>query len=314
MMPMMMAAMRLPIIRVLLELAWSPCHTPWGSPASASDRNSSPGVHIGTFLAGSPARRGPLSSSARTDRPRPRVRLLPLSPAARPDALPALEVGALARPAAARLGLAAEPSRRRAPPAPPRGRVRPPAVRPAGPAARPARRGGRPATGELGARRHRAHHRVARAALARAPGRRLFVALEAVADQPEHRRPQADEQRAPLRVAALVLIDRLGADPQRDAEPDAPERGGVEGPAGEAGVMDRLRDHGRRATRVARPHASPSLAAPAPRHGHPLAGGRRPDVVELHVAHHAAAPRRGGGPGRRHRPRPATAARRRGPG
>ena len=37
-----------------------------------------------------------------------------------------------------------------------------------------------------------------------------------------------DEQRAPLGVAALVLVDGLGADPQSDAEIDARERGDVQ--------------------------------------------------------------------------------------
>ena len=44
--------------------------------------------------------------------------------------------------------------------------------------------------------------------------------LEGVPDQPEARRPQTDEQRAPLGVAPLVLVDGLGPDPQRDAQPD----------------------------------------------------------------------------------------------
>jgi hypothetical protein len=43
--------------------------------------------------------------------------------------------------------------------------------------------------------------------------RKLFLALERVADQPDRRRPQADEQRAAFGVAALVLVDGLGSDP-----------------------------------------------------------------------------------------------------
>ena len=46
----------------------------------------------------------------------------------------------------------------------------------------------------------------------------LFLALEGVADQPDQGWPQADEEGPALGVAALVLVDRLGADPQRDAE------------------------------------------------------------------------------------------------
>jgi MFS family permease len=41
-------------------------------------------------------------------------------------------------------------------------------------------------------------------------------ALKRVADEPEHRRPQANEQRAPLGVTPLVLVDGRGADRERD--------------------------------------------------------------------------------------------------
>jgi len=40
-----------------------------------------------------------------------------------------------------------------------------------------------------------------------------FRALDRVAHQPEHGRPQADEQGPALGVTALVLVNRLGADP-----------------------------------------------------------------------------------------------------
>jgi hypothetical protein len=47
-----------------------------------------------------------------------------------------------------------------------------------------------------------------------------LVALDRIADEPEHRWPQPDEEGAPLRVAAHVLIDGLGPDPQADAQTD----------------------------------------------------------------------------------------------
>src|SRR3954454_8607206 len=71
------------------------------------------------------------------------------------------------------------------------------------------------------------------------------------------------------------------------------------------------------------PHDAPSpLARPPPDHGDPLAGGHCADLLELHVADHAAAPqrgdhRRGAGPAaapRRRGPRGAAAAPRRGRG
>ena len=88
-------------------------------------------------------------------------------------------------------------------------------------------------------------------ARARQRWRRLSVAsaaraaLERVADEPEHRRPQAHEQGAPLGVAALVLVDGLGADPQSDAEIDARERGCVVVPVTQPGAIESLGQHAR---------------------------------------------------------------------
>jgi hypothetical protein len=48
----------------------------------------------------------------------------------------------------------------------------------------------------------------------------LFAPAQGVADQPEQWRPEPDEKGTALGVAAFVLADRLGADPERDAEPD----------------------------------------------------------------------------------------------
>src|SRR5688572_25311630 len=59
----------------------------------------------------------------------------------------------------------------------------------------------------------------------------LLVTLDGVADHPEHRRPQPDEQRPALGVPALLLIHRLRADPQRHAEPDRRQRSHVEMPS-----------------------------------------------------------------------------------
>jgi len=73
-----------------------------------------------------------------------------------------------------------------------------------------------------------------------------LAALKRVADEPEHRRPEAHEQRAPLGVAPLVLVDRLGADPECDAESDARERGDVAVPAAESEIVQGLGQHGGR--------------------------------------------------------------------
>jgi hypothetical protein len=43
------------------------------------------------------------------------------------------------------------------------------------------------------------------------------VLLHGASDQAEHRRPETDEERAPFRIAPLVLIDRPGPDPVVEA-------------------------------------------------------------------------------------------------
>jgi hypothetical protein len=58
------------------------------------------------------------------------------------------------------------------------------------------------------------------------------LSFQRVADLPERRRPETDEQSAPFSVAAFVLVDRLGTDPEADAEADRAQRERVKmGPA-----------------------------------------------------------------------------------
>src|SRR5919206_484346 len=73
-----------------------------------------------------------------------------------------------------------------------------------------------------------------------------LVALERVADEPEHRRPQPDEQRPALGVPALLLVDGLRPDPERDAEAYA--RGGrrLQVPAAQPGAVKWLGQHAAR--------------------------------------------------------------------
>jgi hypothetical protein len=50
-----------------------------------------------------------------------------------------------------------------------------------------------------------------------------FVSTQRFANQPEHWRPQADEQSSAFRVSPFVLADGLGTDPEDDAEQDGPD-------------------------------------------------------------------------------------------
>jgi len=68
-------------------------------------------------------------------------------------------------------------------------------------------------------------------------------AVDGVADQPEHRRPEAHEQRPSLSVPAFVLAHRLCADPQDDAQGDRTQRHRVEGPAARFDLPQRLTEH-----------------------------------------------------------------------
>jgi hypothetical protein len=70
-----------------------------------------------------------------------------------------------------------------------------------------------------------------------------LVPLHPVSDQPEHRRPQADEERAALGVPAFLLVNCLGANPEPDAEQDGAERAGVEVPPTQAGLVNLPRKH-----------------------------------------------------------------------
>src|SRR5581483_6837598 len=52
--------------------------------------------------------------------------------------------------------------------------------------------------------------------------------LHRVADLPEGGRPETDEQGAPFRVPALVLVDGLRSNPEADAQRNRAQREGVE--------------------------------------------------------------------------------------
>src|SRR5215207_1321256 len=80
--------------------------------------------------------------------------------------------------------------------------------------------------------------------------RAILAALDRVADEPEHRRPQPHEQGPALGVAALVLVDRLGTLPEGDAQLDAGERRRVQHPASESCSVQRLGQYALRVTRV----------------------------------------------------------------
>src|SRR3954471_12690841 len=68
-------------------------------------------------------------------------------------------------------------------------------------------------------------------------------AAQRIADEPERRRPQPDEQGAALGVAALVLVDGLRADPQRDAQSDGAHRDELQVVAAQADRADGGDEH-----------------------------------------------------------------------
>jgi hypothetical protein len=70
--------------------------------------------------------------------------------------------------------------------------------------------------------------------------------LEDVTDEPEHRRPQPDEEGAALSISSFVLIYGLRPDPQAYAQNDRAERGELHVPAAQAGLMDAIDQHGAR--------------------------------------------------------------------
>jgi hypothetical protein len=67
--------------------------------------------------------------------------------------------------------------------------------------------------------------------------------LEGIADEPQHRRPQAHEQRPALRVSALTLIVCLRPDPEADAQKYGRHRDQVQLPTSQTDAMDQIDQH-----------------------------------------------------------------------
>jgi hypothetical protein len=66
------------------------------------------------------------------------------------------------------------------------------------------------------------------------PETEAFLASEAIADEPEHRGPEADEERSPLGISTLVLPDGFRTNPKAYAKSDRAQGGHVEVAASEA--------------------------------------------------------------------------------
>jgi hypothetical protein len=73
---------------------------------------------------------------------------------------------------------------------------------------------------------------------------RLLVLPYGASDQPEHGRPQTDEERAALRVPAFVLVNRSGTNPQADAQEDGQQADQLQVILPQTNVMKRPRKHG----------------------------------------------------------------------
>ena len=76
-----------------------------------------------------------------------------------------------------------------------------------------------------------------------APSPAAARGAKGVADQPQRRRPEADEQGAALCVAPLFLIDGLRPDPQGDAEAHGPERRAVQLPIAQSDPVQGIYEH-----------------------------------------------------------------------
>src|SRR5689334_5463799 len=63
-----------------------------------------------------------------------------------------------------------------------------------------------------------------RALPAEATPARCRLVAQRIADLPQRRSPQSNEQRSALGVAALLLVDRLRSDPESDAKSHRPCR------------------------------------------------------------------------------------------
>jgi hypothetical protein len=85
--------------------------------------------------------------------------------------------------------------------------------------------------------------RPLRAATGEKAAARLLNGPQRISDLPERRRPQPHEERAPLGVAAFILVDGLRADPEPDAKPHRAERECVQLRASETRAIERVDDH-----------------------------------------------------------------------
>src|SRR4029453_7929043 len=72
-----------------------------------------------------------------------------------------------------------------------------------------------------------------------------LVVAQRVPDEPESRGPQPHKQSAPLGVAALALVDSLGAYPEDHAETDRAERQRVQVPVAQAAAVEGPGQHPR---------------------------------------------------------------------
>jgi hypothetical protein len=75
--------------------------------------------------------------------------------------------------------------------------------------------------------------------------RRTVSTLERLAEQPQQRRPKADEQSPAFGVTALTLIVGLGSDPEADTQGNGSRRTQMQVPASQADAMEEVDEHDR---------------------------------------------------------------------
>jgi hypothetical protein len=87
------------------------------------------------------------------------------------------------------------------------------------------------------------HHDACRLTPAVKIASELFAAFDRIADEPNGRWPQTDEQGATFGIPAFVLVNGLGANPQANAQSNGAHREQLQVPAAQARAVEAVNQH-----------------------------------------------------------------------